>query len=105
MGEINNFNESNSLERLTDDLLKDVRSAIDTKEVLELPIAELSLLGTTVAALLPTFRTVTETTTFNTAGLYKIVNALPDDTLKKTGKGDVYAILYPTKGKSKLAKI
>lgn len=105
MDEINKLDGSNSLERLTDDLLEDVRESIDTKDALELPIAELSLLGTSVADLLPAFRTITETRTFNTAGLYKLMNAAPGDTLKMAKNGNAYGALKTSEGKSKFLQI
>lgn len=105
MGEVNNFNESNSSERLTDDLLKDARRAIDTKEALELPIAELSFLGASVASLLPVLNTLTDTKTFNTDGLFRIANAAVGDTLKMAKNGNAWGSLKTLEGKSKFVQL
>lgn len=105
MGEVNNYNESNSLERLTDDLLKDARRAIDTKEALELPIAELSFLGASVASLLPVLNTLTDTKTFNTDGLFRIANAAVGDTLKMAKNGNAWGSLKTLEGKSKFVQL
>lgn len=105
MGEINKFEESNSLEILTDSLLEDARKSIETKETLKLPMAELSMLGASVASLLPVFNTLTDTKTFNTDGLFRIANAAVGDTLKMAKNGNAYGAMKTLEGKSKFVQL
>ncbi len=105
MGEINKFEESNSLEILTDSLLEDARKSIETKETLKLPMAELSMLGASVASLLPVFNTLTDTKTFNTDGLFRIANAAVGDTLKMAKNGNAWGAMKTLEGKSKFVQL
>ena len=105
MGETNKFDGSNSLERLTDALLEDARKSIDTKEALKMPIAELSMLGTSVASLLPVLNTLTDTKTFNTDGLFRIANAAVGDTLKIAKNGNAWGAMKTLEGKSKFVQL
>ena len=105
MGEINKFEESNSLEILTDSLLEDARKSIETKETLKLPMAELSMLGASVASLLPVFNELTETGTYNTDGLFRIANAAVGDTLKMAKNGNAWGAMKTLEGKSKFVQL
>jgi hypothetical protein len=76
MGEIVNIYQSNEVDikerdliELTEDMLLDARSTINSKNALSVPIAELATLGAGVASLIPALNTVTQTTTFATEGL------------------------------------
>jgi hypothetical protein len=75
MGEIVNIYQSNEVDikerdliELTEDMLLDARSTINSKNALSVPIAELATLGAGVASLIPALNTVTQTTTFATEG-------------------------------------
>ena len=70
-----------------------------------MPIAELALLGTGVASLIPALRTVTQTTTFNTQGLYQLANAGVGDTLKIAKNGNFWGAFKTADGASKFAQL
>lgn len=57
--------ECNDLAEMTEEMLMDIRKEIENTKTLSVPIAELALLGTGVASLIPVLRTVTQTITFN----------------------------------------
>lgn len=100
MGEIVSLNNAstpeairgtNELVALTDSLLMDARTAInsnDSNKVLSVPIAELSTLGAGVSSLIPAFNTVTQTISIGTDGLFRIANAAAGDTLKMAKNGN-----------------
>lgn len=67
--------ECHDLAEMTEEMLLDARKEIANTKTLSVPIAELALLGTGVASLIPALRTITQTTTFNTQGLYQLANA------------------------------
>ena len=90
MSEIININETNEVtdadnskiignengfKKLTDDILFDTRTDITEKDTMSIPIAQLAALGAGVSALIPALRTVTQKTTLNTTGLYRLANA------------------------------
>ena len=64
------------LMEITEGLLLDVRSSIESKKTMSVPIGELSTLGAGVASLVPAINTVTTTTTMATDGLFTIANKL-----------------------------
>lgn len=80
--------ESNNLAEITEDMLLDVRKEIANANTLSVPIAELALLGFGVSSLIPALRTVTQTSTINTHGLYQLANAAVGDTLKVAKNGN-----------------
>ena len=55
--------ECNDLAEMTEEMLLDARKEIANTKTLSAPIAELALLGTGVASLIPALRKVTQTTT------------------------------------------
>lgn len=71
---------------------------------ISMPIAQLSTLGSGVASLLPTLRTVTQTTTINSQGLYRVANAGVGDALKVAKDGNFWGAMKTAKGASKMAK-
>lgn len=95
MGEIVSGNDSFEVERIsngglteiTENMIMDARETGDKESKMSLPIAELSTLGAGVASLLPAFRTVTQTVTMDSAGLFRIINA-SDGALKVAKSGD-----------------
>ena len=72
----------NDLIKLTDDILIDTRTDITEKDTMSIPIAQLAALGAGVSALIPALRTVTQKTTLNTTGLYRLANTGVGDVLK-----------------------
>jgi len=57
------------------------------------------------AALLPAFRTVTQTTEFNVQGLYRLANASVGDALKAAKDGNFWGAFKTAQGSSKFAKL
>ena len=92
MGEIINTNtaietqpggDTGALLDITQSLLADARTALNSSGVLSVPIAELSTLGAGVSSLIPALNTVTQTTSIEADGLYTIANAGVGDVLKR----------------------
>lgn len=94
----------NSLMEIAEGLLFDSDIDLQDKNFLNVPISELATLGSAVSSLIPSLRTVTNTTTINTEGLCRVVNAGPGDTLKVAKNGDSWGILKTESGKSKFAR-
>ena len=88
------------LAELTDNILQDARNSRIEKRVYRMPVSELAALGTGVASLLPELRTVTQTTTVNTEGLYSLANAAAGDVLKVKKDGNYCGALKTVEGKS-----
>lgn len=95
MGEIINTNtaietqpggDTGALLDITQSLLADARTALNSSGVLSVPIAELSTLGAGVSSLIPALNTVTQTTSIAADGLYTIANAGVGDVLKAAKK-------------------
>lgn len=64
----------NELQNLAKDLILDTKTDITKKKKISIPIAQLSTLGAGVSSLIPALHTVTQTSTVNTGGLYKLLN-------------------------------
>ena len=79
-----------ALMEITDGLLFDARTDIVKQSSLSVPIVELATLGAGVSSLLPALRTVMQTTTINTTGLYQLANAAVGDTLKVASNGNFW---------------
>lgn len=97
--------ECRNLAEMTEEMLLDARKEIANTKTLSAPIAELALLGTGVASLIPALRTVTQTTTFNTQGLYQLANAGVGDTLKIAKNGNFWGAFKTADGASKFAQL
>ena len=114
MKEIININNSNEVEfvrtenplmELTEGMLLDARATISSKNILSVPIAELSTLGAAVSSLIPALNTVTQTTTFATEGLYQLANAGVGDVLKVAKNGNFWGAFKTADGASKFAQL
>lgn len=93
------------LAEVTEKLIHDARNAGNKESRMSLPIAELSTLGAGVASLLPAFRTVTQTVTMDSTGLFRIINA-SDGALKVAKSGEfAWGALKGAGGVSKMAKL
>ncbi len=112
MGEIININ--NEIERVSDesrliqlseDMLMDARVTIENKNTLSVPIAQLATLGAGVSSLIPALRTVTQTTTINTSGLYQLANAAVGDALKVAKNGNFWGAFKTAEGGSKFVQL
>jgi len=95
----------NELIEITDGILLDARTDISKKSTISMPIAQLATLGAGVSALIPALRTVTQTTTVSTEGLYKLANAGVGDVLKMAKNGNSWGAFKTVEGTSKLAQL
>lgn len=98
------INEGELIE-ISDGLLFDCRTKITEQKSLSVPIAELATLGAGVLSLAPALRTVTQTTTINTTGLYQLANATAGDTLKVARNGNFWGAFKTAEGTSKFAQL
>lgn len=120
MGEIINLNSSNGayandsseiirtendLTQITDGILLDARTDISKKNTISMPIAQLATLGAGVSSLIPALRTVTQTTTVSTQGLYQLANAGVGDALKMARNGNFWGAFKTAEGTSKFAQL
>lgn len=100
-----NIEEETGIVELTENLLMDTRTAINSDNVITFPIAELSALGAGVSSLIPAFNKVSQTITFPADGLYKITNMSAGDALKIAKDGNAWGAFKTLEGKSKMAKL
>ena len=92
------------LAEISEDMLSSVREKIADTKTISMPITELALLGAGVSSLIPAFRTVSQTTTFNTKGLYSLANGGNGAVLKTAKDGTKWGSVKTANGKSKMAK-
>ena len=95
----------NDLIEITDGILLDARTDISKKNTISMPIAQLATLGTGVSSLIPALRTVTQTTTVSTQGLYRLANAGVGDTLKVAKNSNFWGAFKTAEGTSKFAQL
>ena len=119
MGEVIKFNSSSPVEEtnneliestenltvVTESTLSDLHTELANKTVMSMPIAQLATLGAGVSSLIPALRTVTQTTTVNVDGLYKLANATVGDTLKVAKNGNFWGAFKTADGASKFAQL
>ena len=104
--EIKVKDELGSISEVTEELLLDARSSLESKKTISVPIGELSSLGAGVSSLIPSLRTITTTTTFSTGDkLYKIANQVTGDALKMAKDGTAWGAMKTQAGKSKMVKL
>ncbi|MGN0246437.1 MAG: hypothetical protein ACI4DK_10785 [Lachnospiraceae bacterium] len=103
--EVQAVNEECGLIELTEQLLCDARSAIESDKALSVPIAELSSLGAAVASIIPALNTVTQTVTIEKEGLFTIANAQAGDYMQVAKNGHYWASLKTADGKSRLVQL
>lgn len=97
--------QNGDIKALMYELLVNTPGELAEKSFISMPIAELSILGAGMASLLPTFRTVNQTTEVGVQGLYQIANAMPGDILKAAKDGTSWASLKTENGVSKMVKL
>lgn len=90
---------------VTNGILMDVRSDITEKASFSMPIAQLATLGAGVSSLIPALHTVTQTTTVNAQGLYRLANAGVGDALKVAQNGNFWGAFKCADGTSKFAQL
>lgn len=95
--------EENDLITISDAVLLDTRTDITSLNTISVPIGEMVALGGVVASLIPSLRTVTQTASVNSEGLFRIANAGLGDTLKAAKNGNFWGALKTAEGGSKLA--
>ena len=104
--ELESAEQNSDLANLTSELLLDAReSAIPVDKSIAMPIASLATLGAGVSSLIPAFNTVTQTTSMNLDGLYKLANASIGDTLKVAKNGNFWGAFKTSDGASKFAQL
>ncbi len=101
---LENNNESALIE-ISKGLLLDAQSSMETKNVLSIPIAELSALGSGISSVVPALNTVTQSTTIAADGVYRLANASVGDTLKVAKNGNFWGAFKTAKGASKFAQL
>ena len=77
----------------------------NTKKAITIPMAQLSTLGAGVSSVLPAFRSVTQTTSIDAHGLYRLANEEVGDVLKKAKDGNYWAAFKTAESKSKMVKL
>lgn len=93
------------LNEIANGILVDTRNSIANKTTMSMPIAQLATLGAGVASLLPAFRTVTQTTSLGTEGLFRLANASVGDALKVAKNGNFWGAFKTANGGSKFAQL
>lgn len=93
------------LMELTNGLLFDARTDIAEQKSISVPIEQLATLGAGVSSLLPALRTVTQTSTINMQGFYRLANAEVGDTLKAAKNGNFWGAFKTADGTSKFAQL
>lgn len=93
------------LVEIADGILLDTRASMENRSVISMPIAQLATLGAGVSSLIPALRTVTQTTTINADGLYRLANAGVGDALKVAKNGNFWAAFKTADGTSKFAQL
>jgi hypothetical protein len=89
----------------TEGILSDVRTDPPAATTFSMPIAQLATLGASVSSLIPALRTVTQTVTINSSGLYRLANEAVGDTLKVARNGNSWGAFKTADGASKLAQL
>jgi len=98
-------NTQTDLVEMSESILLETRSNLANKQYISLPIDQMATLGAGVASLLPAFRTVTQTTSMNVDGLYRLANATVGDTLKVAKNGNFWGAFKTADGTSKFAQL
>ena len=95
----------NDLIEVANGILMDARTELAENASFTIPIAQLATLGAGVSSLIPALNTITQTTTVNTQGLYRLANAEVGDTLKIARNGNFWGAFKRADGTSKFAQL
>ena len=95
-----NETEQTGLSEMVDAALANIHMEIERGNAITVPIVQLELLGGTVASMMPALRTVTQATTTNATGLYRLVS---EGKLKAARDGKLWGAVR-INGESKMAK-
>ena len=96
--------KQNELLKVTDAMLMNMGIEPAKRQTMSVPISSLASLGAAVSSIAPALRTVTETTTVNTQGLYALANAGVGDALKVAKNGNFWGAFKTADGASKFAQ-
>lgn len=100
-----NNSDKMDLVTLSEAILLDTRTDITALNTVSVPIGEMAALGGTVSSLIPAMRTVTQTTSVNASGLYRLANASVGDTLKIAKNGNFWGAFKRADGSSKFVQL
>lgn len=96
---------SNKDAALSDGIIPDFETDLNVERVTDMPMEELATLGPAVASLLPAFRTVSQTSSVDMKGLYRLANAEAGDALKLAKNGNFWGAFKKPDGTSKFAQL
>lgn len=97
--------ENNTIVEMSNAILMETRTELTEHNSISMPIGELAALGGAASSLIPALRTVTQTTTVGTSGLYQLANAAVGDTLKIAKNGNFWGAFKTAEGTSKFAQL
>ena len=100
-----NSDRKDELRTVTAALLSSSLAENENRETMKIPFTKLSAVGSIGASLVPHFRTVTGTVTFNTSGLYEVANAAVGESLKAAKDGTFYGFLKESGKCAKLSEV
>lgn len=102
--EVQNINDSQDLVSLTESLLTESKEKINETNTISMPLSELSVMGASIASMVPTFSTITQTMSLPTDGIYRLANAQVGDALKLAKNGNYWGALKTAEGGSRFAQ-
>ena len=97
--------KSNGILSISNVMLVNTHIDFTEDNSISIPFDRFAILGGTVASVLPSFRTITETTNVNTSGLYRLANQSTGDILKQAKDGNYWGAFKRSNGTSKFAKL
>ena len=100
-----NNSDKMDLVTLSEAILLDTRTDITALNTVSVPVGEMAALGGTVSSLIPAMSTVTQTTSVNASGLYRLANASVGDTLKIAKNGNFWGAFKRADGSSKFVQL
>lgn len=101
----NELDKQRELNEIAEGILFSADYDISDNRTMSVPISQLASLGAGVASLIPELRTVTETITVNTNGLYRLANTGVGDVLKQAKNGNYWGAFKNVEGNSKFLQI
>lgn len=102
--EVQNVNEAQDLVSITESLLTESKEKINETNTISMPLSELSVMGASIASMVPTFNTITQTMSLPTDGIYRLANAQVGDSLKLAKNGNYWGALKTAEGGSRFAQ-
>ena len=97
--------KSNGILSISNVMLVNTHIDFTEDNSISIPFDRFAILGGTVASVLPSFRTITETTNVNTSVLYRLANQSTGDILKQAKDGNYWGAFKRSNGTSKFAKL